>query len=387
VRGVLRAGGSQARGMVYDGKWIKIVVLLSLVAANARAESVNKECLDVLEESYAVTMLSGIEDADDVKLCKVNVKSMLRKYFKVKRDTTLYSAETADLSLSSLSIDTSLTSLSEEDFNSTSDEDLNEQGTTCDAPSNYGVQTRSMRPRSDYRSKLNLSSTFSSILGSFQSLLAKSSEKLQTVHREAIKRFENKDEQAEETDEEKQISDRKRARLERQRKREERRREEAQKESTWSVSEWSECSKICGGGTQSRVVSCSASYCSGPKPETQTVCNTNLCVKSQYAKQPPSFLSNSSSSPSTKSTASQPEKQTEWSCQANIENGFVERRKGGRVLRFECANGYSMKHPRGVIRPVRFRFCKCANGLRISDPSQCSKHVLNDKLLPYCEAN
>ena len=69
--------------------WIKFVVVLSLLAGYARAESVNKECLDVLEESYGISMLSGVEDADDVKLCKVfyNVKSMLRKYFKVKRDT------------------------------------------------------------------------------------------------------------------------------------------------------------------------------------------------------------------------------------------------------------------------------------------------------------
>lgn len=364
--------------------WIKFVVFLSLVAGCAKAESVNKECLDVLEESYGISMLSGVADADDVKLCKVfyNVKSMLRKYFKVKRDTI--SAETAVLSLSSLSIDTSLTTLSEEDFYLTSDEDLNEEETTCRAPSNYGVQTRSMKSRPN----LNLSSTFSSILGSFQSLLSKSSDKLQTVHREAIKKIKNKKEE-EENQVQEQISDKKRARLERQRKREakQRRNDEVQKfqkTSTWNILNWSECSAPCGGGVKTRVVVCSGTNCSDPKPTTQEVCNTNLCARNEHAKQPPLTFSKS---PSTKSTASQPAKQNEWSCPANIENGFVERRKGGRVLRFECANGYSMKHPAGSIRPVRFRFCKCANGLRISDPNQCSKHVLNDILLPYCEKN
>merc|ERR1711893_26907 len=160
-----------------------------------------------------------------------------------------------------------------------------------------------------------------------------------------------------------------------------RRKEENEKTSIWNTSNWSVCSAICGGGFRTRVVECSGTHCSDPKPITREVCNTNLCAEKEHAKKPPLSFS----SPSSKSTASQPT--GGWSCQADIKNGSVERRKSGRVLRFECAHGYSMRHPADAIRPVRFRFCKCANGLRISDPNQCSKHVLNDELLPYCEAN
>lgn len=217
-----------------------------------------------------------------------------------------------------------------------------------------------MKPRSN----LNLSSTFSSILGSFQALLTTSSNKLQTVHREAVRKV-NEEEGIDEgeikeelSSEREELNDKQRARLERQRRREARRKEENEKTSTWETSNWSECSESCGGGVRTRDVECSGTHCSDPKPITREICNTNLCAPSD-----------------------------EWSCQVGIKNGFVERRKSGRVLRFECADGYSMRHPADAIRPVRFRFCKCANGLRISDPSQCSKHILNDELLPYCEAN
>lgn len=142
------------------------------------------------------------------------------------------------------------------------------------------------------RPSLNLSSTFSSILGSFQSLLSKSSDKLQTVHREAIKKIKDKKEE-EENQVQEQISDRKRARLERQRKREakQRRNDEVQKfqkTSTWNILKWSECSAPCGGGVKTRVVVCSVTHCSDPKPITQEVCNTNLCARNEHAKQPPS---------------------------------------------------------------------------------------------------
>ena len=57
----------------------------------------------------------------------------------------------------------------------------------------------------------------------------------------------------------------------------------------WETGEWGQCSATCGGGTQTRTVSCKRSdgqyygdaVCSqfvGTKPETSQACNTQACV-------------------------------------------------------------------------------------------------------------
>tara|TARA_Y100001960_G_C14774861_1_gene882480 strand:- start:3356 stop:4660 length:1305 start_codon:yes stop_codon:yes gene_type:complete len=50
---------------------------------------------------------------------------------------------------------------------------------------------------------------------------------------------------------------------------------------SWNVGSWSSCSKSCGGGTQTRSISCPANYkCIGTKPTTSRSCNTHLCTAS-----------------------------------------------------------------------------------------------------------
>ena len=49
---------------------------------------------------------------------------------------------------------------------------------------------------------------------------------------------------------------------------------------TWSHGEWGVCSELCGGGSQTRTVTCSSSdgLCSGTRPESQQTCNTQQCI-------------------------------------------------------------------------------------------------------------
>jgi hypothetical protein len=63
----------------------------------------------------------------------------------------------------------------------------------------------------------------------------------------------------------------------------------------WAMSSYGTCSKTCGGGTQTRSVSCrrndglsvSTSFCSTNKPQTTRSCNTQIC--SAEDTQPPSM--------------------------------------------------------------------------------------------------
>ena len=49
---------------------------------------------------------------------------------------------------------------------------------------------------------------------------------------------------------------------------------------TWSHGEWGVCSEPCGGGSQTRTVTCSSpdGLCSGTRPESQQTCNTQQCI-------------------------------------------------------------------------------------------------------------
>ncbi|MDR0651512.1 MAG: hypothetical protein LBG59_09255 [Candidatus Peribacteria bacterium] len=54
---------------------------------------------------------------------------------------------------------------------------------------------------------------------------------------------------------------------------------------SWNTSSYGSCSKTCGGGTQTRTVTCKGSdgttvadsYCSGTRPTTSQSCNTQSC--------------------------------------------------------------------------------------------------------------
>jgi hypothetical protein len=48
--------------------------------------------------------------------------------------------------------------------------------------------------------------------------------------------------------------------------------------STWQTGSWGACNKSCGGGTQTRSVTCKANhFCPGAKPATSQACNTSAC--------------------------------------------------------------------------------------------------------------
>ena len=49
--------------------------------------------------------------------------------------------------------------------------------------------------------------------------------------------------------------------------------------SSWTTGSWSACSKTCGGGVKTRVVTCPKGYkCTGARPATSAACNTNPCA-------------------------------------------------------------------------------------------------------------
>lgn len=45
----------------------------------------------------------------------------------------------------------------------------------------------------------------------------------------------------------------------------------------WSVGSWGNCSQSCGGGTQTRDVTCEYTTCNGAQPATTQACNTQSC--------------------------------------------------------------------------------------------------------------
>ncbi len=48
----------------------------------------------------------------------------------------------------------------------------------------------------------------------------------------------------------------------------------------WTIGSWGSCSRSCGGGSQTRSVSCKYVVCTGSKPATRRSCNTQLCTTS-----------------------------------------------------------------------------------------------------------
>ena len=51
----------------------------------------------------------------------------------------------------------------------------------------------------------------------------------------------------------------------------------------WKAGSWGACSKTCGGGTQTRSITCSAIECTGSKPSASQACNTQTCTASWSA--------------------------------------------------------------------------------------------------------
>jgi hypothetical protein len=47
---------------------------------------------------------------------------------------------------------------------------------------------------------------------------------------------------------------------------------------SWTVGQWSACSKTCGTGSQTRTVTCKDTSCVGTKPATSQTCNTQKCT-------------------------------------------------------------------------------------------------------------
>jgi len=48
-------------------------------------------------------------------------------------------------------------------------------------------------------------------------------------------------------------------------------------EGPWTEGPWSSCSETCGGGIQTRTVTCDFDSCTGPEPETTRACNEDPC--------------------------------------------------------------------------------------------------------------
>jgi len=322
-------------------KWTGLL-LLSLVGTST-AESVNKECLDILDEHYDSDFMdqTGFDDGDpqDIKLCKVfyNVKSMLRKYFKVKRDIMgTSSADTAEVLPEDISFEDTLlgdlSDLSSEEFYTTSDEDDVETSETCASMNYDNVQARSMNNRNK---STGLFSTFGSILTSFSSLISSSKKRLTSIHRNQVKESSSPGRTTSSSSSDSSVNAKQRARQERQRRRKLREQQKSPEETQIS------------------------------KPIMKPTLPVSL---SPIKKESGLFASRPAN---------------EWQCAADIKNGSVEYRMKGKILRFECEPGFRIEHPRGV-RQVKYRFCRCSNGQRGFNPNTCSSHILNEEQLPYC---
>jgi len=329
-----------------NGKWTGLL-LLSLVGTST-AESVNKECLDILEEHFGnrdIIDKIGFDDTDpqDIKLCKVfyNVKSMLRKYFKVRHGVMgTSSADTAEMLPEDIPFEDALlgdlSNLSPEEFHSTSDEDAKEASATCASLNYDNVQARSMNNRNK---SSGLFSTFGSILTSFSSLVSSSKNRLTTIHRNQVKESSSPARTASSSSSDSSINAKQRARQERQRRRKQREQQKNESPEETQIS----------------------------KP---VLVKPSLPVSLSPVKKGPVTL-----------LASRPA--NEWQCAADIKNGSVEYRMKGKILRFECEPGFRIRHPQGV-RQVKYRFCRCSNGQRGFNPNTCSSHILNEEQLPSC---